>query len=176
MTQPSLTEGMRTLYITRHAKSSWDDPRADDFHRPLNDRGQRDAPFMAQVFSSRNEPVDLLMSSTAVRALSTAHLFAKSMGKERSAVQEDRLMYLADLPTLIKRVEQLPDSAKRVMLFGHNPGLSELVEYLGDADLGEIPTCAIVRIDLPIDSWAEASMGLGSVVWSDFPKRHKELQ
>ena len=55
MTQPSLTEGMRTLYITRHAKSSWDDPRADDFHRPLNDRGQRDAPFMAQVFSSRNE-------------------------------------------------------------------------------------------------------------------------
>ena len=167
---------MRTLYITRHAKSSWDDPRSDDFHRPLNDRGQRDAPFMAQVFRSRNEPVDLFLSSSAVRALTTAHLFAKALGVERSAVQEDRNIYLADLPTLIKRVDQLPDSAKRVMLFGHNPGLSELVEYLGDADLGEIPTCAIVRIDLPIDSWKEASRGLGSVVWSDFPKRHKELQ
>ena len=167
---------MRTLYITRHAKSSWDDPRADDFHRPLNDRGQRDAPFMAQVFRSRNEPVDLLMSSTAVRALTTAHLFAMALGMERSAVQEDRMMYLAELPALIKRVDQLPDSAKRVMLFGHNPGLSELVEFLGDADLGEIPTCATVRIDLPINSWREASRGLGSVVWSDFPKRHKELQ
>ena len=110
---------MRTLYITRHAKSSWDDPRADDFHRPLNDRGQRDAPFMAQVFSSRNEPVDLLMSSTAVRALSTAHLFAKSMGKERSAVQEDRMMYLADLPTLIKRVEPVyPDIAREARVEG----------------------------------------------------------
>ena len=167
---------MRTLYITRHAKSSWDDPRADDFHRPLNDRGQRDAPFMAQVFRSRNEPVDLLMSRTAVRALTTAHLFAMALSVERAAVQEDRMMYLAELPALIKRVDQLPDSAKRVMLFGHNPGLSELVEFLGDADLGEIPTCATVRIDLPINSWREASRGLGSVVWSDFPKRHKELQ
>ncbi len=164
---------MRTLYITRHAKSSWDDPALDDFHRPLNERGQRDAPFMAKVFASRNEPVDLLVSSPAVRALSTARIFAAALGMQ--AITEERSLYLAELPTLLKHVNQLPDTAERVMFFGHNPGLSELVEHLGDDDLGEIPTCAVVRIDLPIDAWAEASLGLGSVVWYDHPKQHPEL-
>ena len=116
------------------------------------------------------------MSSTAVRALSTARTFAAELGTAPEAIVEDRTMYLAELPALIKRVNQLPDSAARVMLFGHNPGLSDLVEYLGDGDLGELPTCAVVRIDLVIDSWAEASMGLGTVVWHDHPKQHPELR
>ena len=85
---------------------------------------------------------------------------------------EDRNLYLADLPTLIKHVTKLPEDAHRIMLFGHNPGLSELAEYLGDGDLGELPTCAIVRLDLMIDLWAEASMGLATTVWYDYPKRH----
>jgi len=167
---------MRTLYIVRHAKSSWSDPAVDDFHRPLNERGQRDAPFMAHAFHTRNEPVDLLVSSPAVRALSTARHFAKALGIDKGAIVEDRSLYLADLPTLLKRVNQLPDTADRVVLFGHNPGLSDLVEHLGDDDLGELPTCAVVRIDLPIDAWAEASMGLGTVVWHDHPKQHPELR
>lgn len=165
---------MRTLYITRHAKSSWSDPALDDFHRPLNDRGRRDAPFMARVFASRNEPVDLLVSSPAVRALSTARIFAEALGG--MSVSEERSLYLAELPALIKRVNTLPDTATRVMLVGHNPGLSELAEHLGDDDLGEVPTCAVLRIDLPIDHWNEAAMGLGTVVWYDHPKRHAELQ
>jgi phosphohistidine phosphatase len=163
---------MRTLYITRHAKSDWTDPELDDFHRGLNQRGLRDAPFMANAFAQRNEPVDLLLSSTAVRALMTAHQFAKALGRDKDVVVEERGLYLADLPSLIKRVNTLPDTAERVMLFGHNPGLSDLVEYLGDADLGELPTCAIVRLDLLIGSWSEASMGLASVVWCDHPKLH----
>jgi phosphohistidine phosphatase len=167
---------MRTLYITRHAKSSWSEPGLDDFHRPLNDRGRRDAPFMASVFRSRNEPVDLLVSSPAVRALTTAQVFARELGIAPMAIVEDRFLYLAGLPALIKRVNTLPDTATRVMLFGHNPGLSELAEHLGDDDLGEVPTCAVIRIDLPIDHWSEASMGLGTVVWYDHPKHHPELQ
>jgi phosphohistidine phosphatase len=131
---------------------------------------------MARVFRSRNEPIDLLVSSPAVRALSTARTFATEIGTPFEAIVQDRTMYLAELPALIKRVNQLPDSAARVMLFGHNPGLSDLVEYLGDGDLGELPTCAVVRIDLVIDSWAEASMGLGTVVWHDHPKQHPELR
>lgn len=166
---------MRTLYITRHAKSSWSQPGLDDFHRPLNERGLRDAPFMAKVFASRNEPIDLLVSSTAVRALSTARVFARELGIPSDRILEDRSIYLAELPALIKRVNQLPDSAERVMLVGHNPGLSELVDHFGDGDLGELPTCAVVRLDLLIDTWAEATMGLGTVVWNDHPKRHPEL-
>jgi phosphohistidine phosphatase len=166
---------MRTLYITRHAKSDWSDPALDDFHRGLNERGLRDAPYMAHAFARRNEPVDLLVSSTAVRALMTARPFATALGRDKHTIVEERGLYLADLPTLISRVNTLPDAAERIMLFGHNPGLSDLVEHLGDVDLGEVPTCAIVRLDLIIGSWAEASKGLASVVWYDHPKRHPGL-
>ncbi len=167
---------MRTLYITRHAKSSWDDPRMDDFDRPLNERGERDAPFMARIFKERGEPVDLLVSSPAKRAITTARTFAQELGVAEASIQEDRSIYLATVNTLLQVVNRLPDAHKRVMLFGHNPGFSELAELLSEAGTGELPTCSTVRIDLPVDEWKEVSAGLGTLVWLDFPKRHPDLR
>jgi phosphohistidine phosphatase len=162
---------VRTLYLTRHAKSSWDDPRTDDFNRPLNDRGAHDAPAMADLFKKRGEPVDRIVSSPAVRAMSTARVFAKALDHPEARIVQDKTIYLATVEMLLRVVNLLPDDAERVMLFGHNPGLSELTEYLSDGDVGELPTCATVRIDLPVASWGEASMGLGTLVWYDHPKR-----
>ncbi len=167
---------MRTLYLTRHAKSSWDDPRSDDFNRPLNERGLRDAPFMAEVFKKRGEPIDRIVSSPALRAISTARVFAKTIAYEEARIVQDKSIYLAPLEMLLRIVNLLPDDAQRVMLFGHNPGFSELAEYLSDGDVGEMPTTATVRIDFVIDRWSEASMGLGTLVWFDYPKRNAELK
>lgn len=167
---------MRTLYLTRHAKSSWADPGMDDFHRPLNERGERDAPFMARVFKERGEPVDRLVSSPAVRAITTARSFAGALGVPDDRIQQERGIYQAPAEALLHLVNRLPDEWHRVMLFGHNPGFSDLAAHLSDATIGDLPTCATVRIDLPIDQWAEASMGLGTLVWEDFPKRHSELR
>ncbi|MBS1581068.1 MAG: histidine phosphatase family protein [Bacteroidetes bacterium] len=158
---------MKTLYLVRHAKSSWADPGMEDFDRPLNDRGLRDAPAMAERFKARHEPVDLLVSSPAARALATARCYAQALDLP---VTEDKRIYEAHHRALQGVVESLPDTAQRVMLFGHNPGFSLLTEHLCEAGLGDLPTCAIVRIDLTVASWEEVAGGLGTLVWWDFPK------
>jgi phosphohistidine phosphatase len=167
---------MRTLYLTRHAKSSWADAGMDDFHRPLNDRGERDAPFMARVFLERGEPIDRLVSSPAVRALTTARVFARTLGIAASDISQEKGIYLAPCEMLLRIVNLLNDDWRRVMLFGHNPGFSELAAYISDGDIGDLPTCATVRIDFTVGTWAEVSMGLGTLVWYDYPKRHPELK
>lgn len=167
---------MRTLYLTRHAKSSWDDPNTDDFHRPLNDRGLRDAPAMARAFKERGEVVDRLVSSNAVRAITTAKEFAKALAVKEGDIVQDRGIYLAPAEMLLRTVNLLNNDWQRVMMFGHNPGFTELAEYISDADIGELATCATVRIDFTVNDWAEVSMGLGTLVWHDYPKRHPQLK
>lgn len=158
---------MKTLYLVRHAKSSWADPGMEDLDRPLNDRGRQDAPDMAARFAQRNEPVDLLVTSPAKRAAATAQAFAQRLGLP---VQEEKRIYEAHQRALQGVVESLPDTARRVMLFGHNPGFSLLTEHLSEAGIGDLPTCAIVRIDLTVDSWKEVTGGSGTLVWWDSPK------
>lgn len=167
---------MRTLYLTHHAKSSWDDPRTDDLHRPLNERGLRDAPYMARMFKERGEPVDRLVSSPAVRAMSTAREFAQAIGISPENIAMERGIYLAPAEMLLRIVNLLSDDFGRVMLFGHNPGFTELTEYISDADIDELTTCGTVRIDFTTNTWAEVSMGTGTLVWHDHPKRHPELK
>ena len=163
---------VRTLYITRHAKSSWSDANSSDFDRPLNERGLRNAPFMALMFHKRGEPVDLLVSSTANRALTTAFLFAKELGIPEQDVLRIEALYHSTIPTLLRTLNELPNTSQRVMLFGHNPGLTELVEYLSGEDIGNLPTCGMVRIDFPGEDWVQVSRDLGTLVWVDYPKRH----
>lgn len=161
---------MLTLYLTRHAKSDWADPRVDDHERPLNSRGLRDAPEMARRYKARGEKLDRIHSSTAVRALTTARTFAQVLGLEAERFSQERNIYLASVQGLLRVVNNLPPGSHAVMLFGHNPGFSEFAQYLTGGGVGEMPTCATTRIDLPFGSWAEVSGGAGTVVWFDFPK------
>jgi phosphohistidine phosphatase len=164
---------MLTLYLTRHAKSSKEDPQLRDIDRPLNDRGVSDAALMAERFAARNEPVDLLVSSTALRASTTARAFAKALGFDDGKITGTEDIYLADTNVLLRVVNALPDNDRRIMLFGHNPGFSALAEALVDEGLGELPTCATVRIDFDLVSWDKVSRGAGKLVWIDFPSKHR---
>ncbi len=165
---------MRTLYLLRHAKSSWDHPGLDDFDRPLNDRGLHNAPFMAGLFKARNEALDLIITSPAARALATAQAVRDAWEGSPPPFLQDRSIYLASVGQMLGVLGRLPDNAEHVLLVGHNPGISELCEALCDAGLGDLPTAAMVRIDLHIDQWQEIASGTGSLVWSDHPKRHPE--
>lgn len=163
---------MRTLYIWRHAKSSWTDPGTADHDRPLNERGERNAPFMARLFKQRGEPLDLLVSSGAKRARDTAMHMARELGLTvQQFIIEDEL-YHASVPVLMKRIQTLPAHAQRVMLVGHNPGLTELIDHLSGEDIGNLPTCGMARIDIPGDSWQMASRDVGTLAWLDHPKQH----
>lgn len=163
---------MKTLYLCRHAKSSWADPGMDDFDRPLNERGLRNAPYMAQVFKDRGEPLDMIVSSPANRALTTARSFADALALPLERFLLEPRIYHAHRHALSHLVNHLPPAADRIMLFGHNPGFTELLNHLSDAGVDNLPTCGLVRIDFALSDWQQLVKDSGTLVWFDYPKRH----
>lgn len=147
---------MKTLLVLRHAKSSWDDQDLDDHERPLNDRGERDAPRMGALLREQGLLPDLILSSDAVRARDTARA-AAAAAEYGGDIQLEPDLYGAsphDIVTVLRSLGDVP--ATRVMLVGHNPGLEDLVGQLtGDAQ--HLPTAALVQIELPIAEWTQLS-------------------
>ena len=162
---------MKTLYINRHAKSSWNESGVSDYDRPLNPRGLLDAPFMAKQFSEKSGGVDLILSSPANRALTTATFFAKEIGFATSELKTEAGIYLASTQDLLKIVSQLDDVYEKVIMFGHNPGFTYLVQYL-TGEYVNMPTCAIARVDFEVDSWGSIGADSGSLIAFDYPKNH----
>jgi phosphohistidine phosphatase len=133
---------MKTLFLIRHAKSSWDDPALPDKDRPLGDRGRRDAPKMGKRLAKRDVKPDLILSSPARRALKTAEIIAKKLDyKLKDIVVDDRL-YASAVHDLLNVIHKLGDKLERVILFGHNPELTELAHRLS-SEITHMPTCAV---------------------------------
>ena len=144
---------MKTLLILRHAKSSWDNSRLADHDRPLNSRGKEDAPRMGRLLEREGLVPDLIISSSAERALRTAELAAISAGYE-AEIQVTRQYYHAGPEDYIEVLNEVADSHHRVMIVGHNPGMEELVEQLA-GHYQKMPTAAMAQIELPINGWGE---------------------
>ena len=145
-----------------------------DFDRPLNDRGSKNAPMMAQIFKKRKEPIDLMVSSTAVRAWETAKEFARELGIDERQIRREPAIYEASVPTILSVIGSLPAKADRVILFGHNPGFSNVIDHLTGHALGDLPTCGIARLDLTIDDWELVTKGSAVLTWLDHPKRYEK--
>ena len=163
---------MKHLILVRHAKSSWKNSEVEDHERPLAKRGERDAPYMAKVFRDKKLKVDLIISSTAVRALSTAQEFAKKLDYKKENILKSSELYLAELEELIDFVRNLDDDRKTIMMFGHNPGFTWLANALTNGSIENVPTCGIVAIDFRGSSWKEISNGSGSVRFFEYPKMY----
>src|SRR5690242_8940641 len=143
---------MKTLFLIRHAKSSWDDTALPDKDRPLSDRGRRDAPKMGKRLAKRDVKPDLILSSPARCALTTAEIIAKKLDyKRKNIVVEDRL-YSGAVHDLLNVVQKLGDKLERVMLFGHNPELTELAHRLS-SEITHMPTCAVAEFMFSAKSW-----------------------
>lgn len=157
------------LTLIRHAKSSWADSGQVDFDRPLNRRGLRDAPLMAQRLHQAGIHPEHLVSSPALRALTTAELFRETLGVAAPIVLDPRI-YDASLATLLRVVSDLDPSKRSILLFGHNPGLSELAERLCNQTLGELPTCAAVTLAFSGSGWTADGRGEATLEAFRFPK------
>jgi phosphohistidine phosphatase len=144
---------MKTLLILRHAKSSWKKPGLADHDRPLNKRGKGDAPRMGQWVEQQDLVPDLIITSTANRARVTAEVVAENSGYE-GEIQLERSFYMGYPEAYLEVLRQLPDEVQTVMVVGHNPGLEELLEELV-MEPERLPTAALARIDLPIQTWQE---------------------
>lgn len=142
-----------------------------DFDRPLNKRGQRDAPFMAVRLAQHAFRPDYIVSSPAVRALTTAQIFSKELGIAESAFVKEPKIYEASLPLLLEVIHAIPDSVISAAIFGHNPGLSHLAAHLC-GEYFDMATCSIVHLAIPQESWAFAGQNSALLKDYDYPKRH----
>jgi phosphohistidine phosphatase len=160
----------KELFLVRHAKSSWDDPTISDHDRPLNERGYRNAPEMGRRLSDRGVSPDVLISSTALRACTTAEIMAGSINFPKDQIVFDRTLYHASATELQEYIGVLDDAHFSVMLFGHNPGMTSLVSHLFGLALDNLPTCGVVHLNFSVESWAEVSRLMPSEATIDFPK------
>ncbi|WP_456323344.1 SixA phosphatase family protein [Hydrogenimonas sp.] len=164
---------MRELFLMRHAKSSWDDPTLSDFDRPLNARGKEDAPLMGKYLKKLGIKPDLIISSPAKRAKKTAKIVAEELGYDTDAIDYKDGIYEASPQSLLYLVCQLPDDAKRVMIVGHNPGITELANVLGDITIENIPTAGVAGIAFDTQRWGQACRMKGHTVLFEYPKKLK---
>jgi phosphohistidine phosphatase len=164
---------MKTIILVRHAKSSWKDPRLDDFERPLNKRGRRDAPLMGEKLKERQILPDLILSSPAKRARKTADLIAEAIGYPRKNVHLVDKMYQCRASDLLALVKNLDDKNTIVMLFGHNPEFMDFAAMmLKPGPVQNIPTTGVTCIRFPVSSWKKVQEGKGESVFFDYPKRY----
>lgn len=162
---------MKTLVIVRHGKSSWDDPFLSDHQRPLAKRGLRDAPKMGVRLAEWGPPVDRVISSSAVRALATAELVTSEMGLPWDEILVEDDLYHATEIEMLELIQEQEDYLDGLMLFGHNPGMTYLVNDLSDLDLDNLPTCGVVILQFEVESWSEIGDVIASSAEFDYPKR-----
>lgn len=161
---------MKTLYFIRHAKSSWDDPMLDDHDRPLNKRGQRDGPVMARRLLGIDVAPDGILSSTAKRARQTAGYF-KDVLTVGNAIYL-RELYHAWPATIETQVRNLPDEWDTVLVFGHNPGYTDLANKLkNDLYIGNVPTCGIIGARSGVEEWKDFSLTDAQRIAYMYPKQ-----
>jgi phosphohistidine phosphatase len=161
---------MKTLYLIRHAKSSWDNPKLNDFDRPLNERGKNDAPVMGKWLKKNNEIPDYVISSPANRAKKTAQKICREVNYDEKKIYWEQKLYETTVPVWLKIVCGFSKKYHHVYLVGHNDTITQFCNYLSGAAIPNIPTCGIVKIKFNTVDWREISAQSGDLQWFQFPK------
>ncbi len=146
---------MKRLTIIRHGKSSWTSPTEDDFARPLNSRGVRDCERMPGLISASIPCPEILLSSDANRAKMTTEVIAKNYQIALEDIQYNHGLYLASLETILECLDIQNNSIDHIMLVGHNPGLTDLYEFLCPDTADDLPTFAVVDLNINVDDWGK---------------------
>ena len=163
---------MKTLYFVRHAKSSWADHNLPDHDRPLNKRGKRDAPRMARRLMGLDVSPDGILTSSAKRAKATAKVFREACGLGKSDVITRKTLYHASPNEIEAELRRLPADWKTVLVFGHNPGYTDLANRLQhDQDIDNVPTCGIVGANIEIDDWSDFKLTKARRTTFMYPKQ-----
>lgn len=164
---------MKTLILIRHAKSDWSNPFLHDFDRELNARGLQDAPLMGTALSHKNIHPDLILSSPAQRAKTTAIEIARKLSYPEDTITYDSSLYSSDVETIFKVIRDVSDACETLIVFGHNPEFTECANALCHANIENIPTCGIVAMQLREESWKSVGLDSAKFLFFDTPKQHR---
>ena len=162
---------MKKLYLIRHAKSSWSDVLLDDFDRPLNQRGEKNAPFMANILLQHHIFPDVIVSSPAKRAKTTAEIFAHTLGYSKEIVW-NKALYLTSPKTLLNILHTTSNEYNTVFVFGHNPELTEFANTISGETIENIPTCGIVGFELFGNNWNSLKANSAKLIFFEYPKKY----
>lgn len=144
---------MKTLILVRHAKSTHSFGFSSDFERPLNDRGFRDASDMGKRLFKKKIRIDQFVSSPAVRAKTTAELFAAEYNRKMREIHFVPTLYHADPNQFSEVIKALTDGCEHVAVFSHNPGITEFASSLTDTHIDQMPTCSVFAVSAEIEHW-----------------------
>lgn len=165
---------MKELVLIRHAKSDWGNEYLKDIDRHLNERGYSDAYLLSKWFAKNQAAPNLILASTATRALNTALIFARAMEFNMTDFKLEKDIYESTVPTLLSIIKKQNDTKNKIMLFGHNPGITNLCNDLcKDVFFENVPTCGIVSISFKSESWKNISKENSKLNFQQFPKEYK---
>jgi phosphohistidine phosphatase len=160
----------KRLTLLRHAKSSWNNASLDDRDRPLNERGERDAPIMGQRLLQKDSRPSLILTSPAKRARQTVRLIAREIGYPIEFLQTEAELYLASPEILLNVIAEQENTFNDIVLCGHNPGITELTNQLTGMAIDNVPTCGMVYIEAEIKAWDELEGTRCTLAAFDYPK------
>ncbi len=162
---------MKALYLLRHAKSSWAEPGLDDRQRPLNKRGLHDAPMMGERFERRGESLQRIVSSPALRARTTAELFAASCDFPVSEIAQEEDLYFLGNHSIENVILSQEGAVEALMLVFHNPDITYFVNSIDyDFRIDNVPTCGLIRVNCEIERWSDWSRDSAEFEYFDYPK------
>ena len=164
---------MKTLVLIRHAKSDWQDSEIKDFDRPLSDRGNADAPVMAKELHRLGLKPDLIISSPANRAITTAGFFARKFGYSEDKIKQEAIIYNGSYQNYIQVINSVNNDIDCIFLLGHNPEISVTASCLLNNFYEQVPTAACICIDFDIDDWNEIETEKGKLRFFLYPKMIK---
>jgi phosphohistidine phosphatase len=162
---------MKKIILVRHGKSSKKFTELKDLERPLKKRGLNDAPFMGKVLHEHHLVPDAVFTSPALRAITTAQMIAKELGVSDTNIITNPNLYLESKSKLLKEINALDNTLNTVIFVGHNPGLTNLANYLTRKSIDNIPTSAAAAIQFECNSWAEVGRQKGKLLFLDVPKK-----
>ena len=164
---------MKTLYLVRHAKSDWENRNLLDIERHLNERGYSNANMMSKSLKEKKITPNLIISSPAVRALSTALIFARNLNYSPNTILIKEELYETSVKDYLSVISTIKDEFNTIFLFAHNPTISSLADALTKTLPIEMPTCALAGINFDMNSWADIKIKKGELFLFDYPKKHE---
>jgi phosphohistidine phosphatase len=162
---------MKKIVLLRHAKSSWDDFSIRDHDRPLAPRGWRDMPIMANRLKAKQIIPDLILSSSALRAIQTAEIIIQKLGLRKSTLVLEEKLYHASASEILNQLRSRSNKVKTLFLIGHNPGFNGLIALLG-GDIDNLPTSGQFGFTAHIDSWEQLNSTNAKTWYIDYPKKY----
>lgn len=165
---------MKTLYIIRHAKSSWEYDALHDLERPLTERGFHDAELMGAWLRYMNIHAGTVISSPALRALTTARIICDSIGFDKNKITLHADLYFKEIPEIVKLIRERGMHTNEIFIFGHNPTFSNLAHAFTKTFTEVMPTCGIVAVEFDVNSWQLIELTKGKLKFFEYPKKFKK--